>query len=157
MSCSGSRIRTSGVITRFFGRGSRPATDIMGRLRAFLAACGTTPGPRCTKAARPHARCPVCAPLFPIFLPGGGPRREAPSPSAFSDMILKALRAAGADSRDFSGVCARRGCISAAVEAGVPEPVLWLQSGHAQSCSARTYIRLTNPDLLFATWDAFNL
>ena len=62
------------------GRGSRPATDVVGRLRSFMASLGTTPGPGFTKAARPHARCPVCAPLFPILLPGGAPRRAAASP-----------------------------------------------------------------------------
>ena len=139
------------------GRGSRPETDIVGRLIAFMATCGTTPGPRCTKQARPHARCPACAPLFPLFLPGGAPRPKAPSASAFSDMILKALRLAGADTRDFSGVCARRGCISTAIEAGVPEAVIYLQSGHALSTSARCYMKLTKPDLLYATWEAFGL
>ena len=139
------------------GRGSRPATDVVGRLRSFMASLGTTPGPGFTKAARPHARCPVCAPLIPILLPGGAPRRAAASPTAFSDMILKALKRAGADTRDFSGICARRGCISTAVEAGVPEVILWLQSGHAQSRSARSYVKLTKPDLLFATWAAFDL
>ena len=139
------------------GRGSRPETDIVGRLRAFVAACRTSPGPACTKASRPHARCPGCAPLFPIFLPCGAPRKAAPSPAAFSDMILKGLKLVGADTADFSGVCARRGCLSAATEAGVPEAILWLQSGHAQSRSARAYIKLTKPDLLFATWSAFCL
>ena len=139
------------------GRGSRPETDIVGRLRTFMANCGTSPGPRCTKQARPHARCPACAPLFPVFLPGGAPRSKAPSPSAFSDMVLKALKLAGADTRNFSGVCARRGCISTATEAGVPEAVIYLQSGHAQSTSARSYIKLTRPDLLYATWEAFRL
>jgi len=139
------------------GRGARTETDIVGRLIAFMASCGTTPGPRCTKQARPHARCPACAPLFPLFLPGGAPRHKAPSASAFSDMILKALRLAGADTRDFSGVCARRGCISTAIEAGVPEAVVYLQSGHAHSTSARCYLKLTKPDLLYATWAAFGL
>ena len=72
-------------------------------------------------------------------------------------MILKALKLAGLDRRDFAGVCARRGCISTAIEANVPEAILWLQSGHAQSRSARVYINLTKPDLLFATWEAFGL
>ena len=139
------------------GRSSRQETDIVARLRAFMASCGTSPAPGCTKRARPHARCPVCAPLFPIFLPGGAPRATAPSSTAFSDMILKALKLAGLDRRDFSGVCARRGCISTAIEANVPEAILWLQSGHAQSRSARVYIKLTKPDLLFATWEAFGL
>jgi hypothetical protein len=81
----------------------------------------------------------------------------APAPTSFTDMILKALKLAGADTRDVSGVCAHRGCISTAIEAGVPEPIIWLQTGHAQSVSARTYIKLSKPDLLFATWAAFEL
>ena len=72
-------------------------------------------------------------------------------------MTLKALRRAGADTRDFPGVRARRGCISTAVETGVPEAILWLQTGHAKSVSARSYIKLSKPDLLFSTWAAFNL
>ena len=72
-------------------------------------------------------------------------------------MILKALKHAGANFRDYSGVCARRGCISTATEAKVPEVILWLQSGHAQTRSSRAYIKLAKPDLLFATWAAVNL
>ncbi len=49
------------------------------------------------------------------------------------------------------------GCISTAIEAKVPEAILWLQSGHAQTRSSRAYIKLAKPDLLFATWAAFNL
>ena len=72
-------------------------------------------------------------------------------------MILQDLKHAGANSRDYSIVCARRGCISTAPEAKVSEAVLWLQSGHAQTRSSRAYIKLAKPDLLFATWAAFNL
>ena len=38
-----------------------------------------------------------------------------------------------------------------AMEAGVPEHVLWMQSGHAQDKAARQYVVLnaTNADLLF--------
>lgn len=46
------------------GRGSRPATDIIARLQTFMADCGTSPRLGCAKASRPHARCPVCAPLL---------------------------------------------------------------------------------------------
>ena len=139
------------------GRASRREWDIVLRLRAMISAAGATPGLGCTKAARPHARCPVCPPLFPLFAPDGAPRMAAPSASAFSDMILKGLAAAGADPRDYCGNSARRGGITTAVEAGVPEVVLWLQSGHAADRSARTNIHLGNPDLLFQTWAAFRL
>ena len=82
---------------------------------------------------------------------------EAPAPTAFPDMILKAPKLAGRDRRDFSGVCARRGCISTAIVANVPEAIFWLQSGDTQSRSTRVYIKLTKPDLLFSTWEVFGL
>ena len=139
------------------GPSSRRDLDLVQRLRDFTARLGTTPGPHCTKASRPHARCPTCAPLFPLFNPDGSCRATAPSASSFSDMILKGLAHVGADTRDYSGICARRGGISTATEARVPEAILWLQSGHAQSRSARVYIKLDDPTLLFQTWAAFQL
>ena len=123
---------------------------------------GTEPLLGCSKRMRPQARCLLCPPLFPLSKRGKDWHAvmsdEHPSPNAFSGMVLRALRSVGCDTSAFSGVCARRGGLSTAIEAGVPEPVLWLQSGHAQSRSAsRLYIRLSNPELLFATWRSFNL
>jgi len=48
-------------------------------------------------------------------------------------------------------------CITTATEAGVPEEVLWLQSGHAGGSSSRRYVNLSDPALLFQTWAAFRL
>jgi hypothetical protein len=81
------------------------------------------------------------------------------SPSSFYEMIPKALERVGVDASGFSGVCARRGRITTAIEAGVPEHVLWMQSGHAQTRAARQYVVLsaTNPELLFQTYEAFRL
>ena len=72
-------------------------------------------------------------------------------------MILRGLGHLGMDTSAFSGVCARRGGLSTAIEAGVPEAILWMQSGHAQDKAARKYVKLTNPDKLYATWAAFCL
>lgn len=143
------------------GRARRRALDVVARLRSFMTRIGTVPGAGCTKAARPHARCPVCAPLFPMFTRTAGgaqvPSWQPTSPSAFSGMMSKALESTGHDATDFSGVCARRGGISTAIEAGVPESVLWLQSGHAADRSARSYVILSDPALLYLTWEAFRL
>ena len=79
------------------------------------------------------------------------------SPEAPCGMILSGLELAGADRSQYSGVSARRGCITTATEAGVPEEVLWLQSGHAGGSSSRRYVNLTDPALLFQTWAAFRL
>ena len=144
------------------GRSRSDSLDLVHQLRRFMEEAGTEPRPGCSKRMRPQARCLLCPPLFPLSKRGKDWHAvmsdEHPSPNAFSGMVLRALRNVGCDTRAFSGVCARRGGLSTAIEAGVPEPVLWLQSGHAQCRSAsRLYIRLSNPDLLFATWRSFNL
>jgi len=72
-------------------------------------------------------------------------------------MIVKGLQAANVDTTSFTGGCARKGGISTAIEAGVPEAILWMQSGHSQSRAARTYITLNSPMLLYETWSAFRL
>jgi hypothetical protein len=49
------------------------------------------------------------------------------------------------------------GGLTVASEAGVPESILYMQSGHSQPTAARGYVRLTNPDRLYDTWRAFQL
>ena len=144
------------------GRSRADGLDLVHQLRRFMEEAGTEPRPGCTKLLRPHARCLLCSPLFPLSKRGKDQHAvmsdRQPSPKAFSEMVVRALRYVGCDTSVFSGVCARRGGLFTAIEAGVPEPILWLQSGHAQSRSAsRTYIRLSNPKLLFATWRSFHL
>ena len=99
--------------------------------------------------------------LFPLLrrIKGGSlsPGKSARSASAFAGMILSGLELAGADKKQYSGVSARRGCITTATESGVPEEVLWLQSGHAGGSSSRRYVNLADPALLFRTWAAFRL
>ena len=83
--------------------------------------------------------------------------KAPPSASAFSGVLLTGRVLAGAHQSQHSGVSARRGCITTATEAGVPEEVLWLQSGHAGGSSSRRYVNLTDPARLFQTWAAFRL
>jgi hypothetical protein len=70
-----------------------------------------------------------------------------------SDWIRWAVAQAGRDSTRFSD----KGCISAAIEAGVDEAILYLQSGHGQALPARAYMHLTSPDRFFETFEAFSL
>ena len=72
-------------------------------------------------------------------------------------MVVRALGLVGYNTDLLSGISARRGGLSTAIEAGVPEAILWMQSGHAQDVAARRYIRLGSPRLLYRTWDAFRL
>lgn len=144
------------------GRSQSPFLDLVHQLRVYMHSSGLAPRKGCQKSLRPHAKCPVCPPLFPLSTRGRARHNvlstRFPSPAAFSEMIVRALAYVGCDTSAFSGVCARRGGLSTATEAGIPESILWLQSGHAQSrAAARTYIRLRNPELLYATWRAFRL
>ena len=50
-----------------------------------------------------------------------------------------------------------KGGLSTAIKAGVPEWVLFTQSGHGQQKAARAYVALDSPAFLFDTWSAFNL
>jgi hypothetical protein len=72
-------------------------------------------------------------------------------------MVVRALGHIGFNTALFSGISARRGGLSTAIEAGVPEAILWMQSGHAQDVAARRYVRLGSPKLLYRTWESFKL
>ena len=74
-----------------------------------------------------------------------------------SDWIRWAVAQAGGDSTRFSGISARKGGISAAIEARVDEAVLYLQSGHGQALPARAYMHLMSPDRFLETFEAFGL
>jgi hypothetical protein len=134
--------------------------DLVHQLHCFMEEAGLAPRPNCTKQASPHARCPICPPLFPLTvhtISGFKFTNQHPSPDKFSSWILAALCSVGVDTTAFSGVSARRGGLSTAIEAGVPEIILWMQSGHAQSRAARSYVALQSPSLLYKTWDASDL
>ena len=71
-------------------------------------------------------------------------------------MVTAALRTIDVHSPAFFGVSCRMGGLTVAAEAGVPESIMWMQSGHAQSMAARRYVRLTDPDRLYDTRRAFS-
>ena len=71
--------------------------------------------------------------------------------------MLNSLKMLGVDTKHFSGLSMRRGGISAALVARVPEPILFLQSGHGSNCAARNYMVPHNPHILFETYNAFGL
>ena len=84
---------------------------------------------------------------------------EDPTPTAtlMSSMVVSALKTIGIDNLAFTGMSCRMGGLTVATEAGAPESLLWMQSGHAQDRAARRYVRLTDPDRLYDTWRAFKL
>jgi hypothetical protein len=136
-----------------------PDFDIIGQLVAFQRDAGLAVQPGCTKRQHPEQRCPLCPPMFPRTSRDGRGfiTDRAPSSGDLSNMIVDGLRQVGFDTTLFSGISARRGGLSTAIEAGVPEHILWMQSGHAQDVAARRYVQLGSPALLYDTWAAFDL
>jgi hypothetical protein len=144
-----------------FGKAENPELDLNYQLGLFMDMAGTRPSTACTRATHPGKRC-KCPPLFPKFIRGPDGTltlAQDPTPSAplISGMVVSALRMIGVDTKAFSGVSCRMGGLTVAIEAGVPEHILWMQSGHAQDRAARRYVRLTTPDRLYDTWRAFRL
>jgi hypothetical protein len=143
------------------GRSKDPALDIVAQLRTWLRVAGLAVHSACAKRARPAARCPACPPLFPLTrCTSGGVTVVTDRPCSrqqASDWIRWAVSQAGGDSSRFSGISARKGGISTAIEARVDEAILYLQSGHGQALPARAYMHLTSPDRFLETFEAFGL
>ena len=73
-------------------------------------------------------------------------------------MIIRGMGHAGFDKNFFSGISARKGSLSTAIEGGVPEHILlWMQSGHVQDVAARRYVQLNSLALLYSTYESFGL
>ena len=98
-------------------------------------------------SALPALVC-TCWPLRPL---------TSASSENVSASIVRGLSHVGFDTSLFSWISARLGGLSTAIEAGVPEAILWMQSGHAADVSARRYVSLRSPKLLYRTWEAFRL
>ena len=143
------------------GRSRDPALDIVAQLRTWLRVAGLAVHRSCAKRARPAARCEVCPPLFPLTMCAQGGVTVATdrpcSRQQASDWIRWAVTQAGGDSTRFSGISARKGGISVAIEARVDEAILYLQSGHGQALPARAYMHLTSPGRFLETFEAFGL
>jgi hypothetical protein len=143
------------------GQSKDPSLDIVHQLGRWLSVTGMCVHPSCTKRPNPAARCLFCPPLFPRTMKGRGnvtyATMEPCSPQMISDAIKRMAKQAGADPSRYSGVSARKGGLSTAVQAGVEEVILHLQSGHGLPRAARTYMHLQDPRRLFETFEAFGL
>ena len=133
--------------------------DLLAQTREAIRLLGTEPGPNCEARFDSKTPCRFCPPLFPRLVKKGTEfdlKRHATSPE-ISAMIIAGLAAVGFNTTGFSGISARRGGLSTAIEGGVPEAILWMQSGHSQDLAARRYVALHSPALLYATYESFHL
>ena len=129
-------------------------------LREHIRRLGLRTDQRCTKEAKPGARCPFCDPVFPRLRAGRNTevlQRADAKPLAqmsrqqISGQVKIALESIGVDARRYSGISMRRGGITAAVQARVSEPILYLQSGHGTAMTGRRYVDPVDPRILYET------
>ena len=143
------------------GRAADPELDIVYQLRVWMEALDLRVHPRCRKRREPAARCPWCPPLFPRTRRGRGnvtlSDGSACSPQRMSGDIKFAMSQMGANPDRFSGVSARKGGLSTAIEAGIHEAILFLQTGHGQAKAARDYMHIRDPAVLMQVFEAFKL
>jgi hypothetical protein len=144
------------------GRSTDPQLDIVFQLQTWLASMGLSVHPGCTKRANTAARCPKCRPLFPRLANGPGRVHVATDEPMSVNMITEAVKQMvtreGLDSTLFSGISCRKGGLTTAILAGVPEEILYLQSGHGSNRPGRNYMILrNNPTRLLETFAAFDL
>jgi len=143
------------------GRSIDRELDIVTQLKVWMRWAGLHVQPGCAKRERTAAACTVCPPLFPRTQKGKGGVTRATNlpccPQRVSAIIKDAAAAAGCCAARFSGISARKGGLSTAIEAHVDECILYLQSGHSQDKAARRYMHLRDPARLFETFEAFEL
>jgi hypothetical protein len=143
------------------GRSQDRDLDLVFQLAAWFRLNNFVVAPACTKRRNPAFRCPHCPPLFARFQNGPGGSHVSSlvplSRQMIGDGIRRMLGQCGADVSHFSGISARKGGLTTAISAGVPEEILFLQSGHGQARAARNYMHLQDPARLFDTFRAFGL
>ena len=126
------------------------------RLRSFVNRQALEVTADCSKQRSPGARCRSCPPVFPRLTAGRASAKPV-SRQQVTNGVINSLRLIGVDTAHYSGLSMRRGGISAALVARVPEPILFLQSGHGSHCAARNYMVPRDPHILFETYLAFGL
>ena len=129
---------------------------VTSRVRAFVEELGLETSEECSKGRAPGARCRTCPPVFPRTVNGVDHSRPV-SRQQVTNAVINSLRMLEVDTTHFSGLSMRRGGISAALVARVPEPILFLQSGHGSNNAARNYMVPRNPHILFETYNAFGI
>ena len=124
--------------TKRFAYGANTAECLIGMVAAWKERTGLHVHPSCIKWTNMEtrgARCEWCGGLFRKFC-GDFPQMRGTSNAhalterAVTVAVEQLLTAVGQDATTFSGKCLRRGGLSTAKMAGIPEDLRRLQSGH---------------------------
>jgi integrase len=134
----------------------RVGAAVAARLRSYTERLELEVSEDCSKKRSPGARCRSCPPVFPHATAGARAAKPV-SRQQVTKAVTNSLAMLGVDTTHYSGLSMRRGGISAALVARVPEPILFLQSGHGSDNSARNYMVPRDPHILYETYLAFGL
>jgi hypothetical protein len=126
-----------------FGRSQDPELDAVAQLRRWLELAGLAVHPSCAREGRRGAEL--------------ARRRRPCTRQKASDWIRWVVMQAGGDSSRFSGISARKGDTSTAIEARVDKAILYLQSGHGAALPAQAYMWIAFPARFLETFEAFGL
>ena len=145
--------KRGGIMTRI------PSGPFAERLRKWIDEERLVRHPRCTLDTTPGARCRYCPPLFPKSPrprgeDAGSRSRTAVTRQNVTNAVKSCIRMLDGDDQHFSGKSMRLGGLSMAINAKVPEPILFLQSGHGKAKAARGYMIPDDPSLLYDTGKA---
>ena len=139
-----------GIMTRV------PPGPLAERLLQWIEAERLRRHPRCTRESAPGARYRYCPPLFPksaaparVGAPAGP--RLAVTRQNVTNAVKDCIHMLGGDAQNFSGKSMRLGGFSMAINARVPAPILYLQSGHGKAKAARGYMIPDDPSILYDT------
>ena len=135
-----------------------PAGDIVDWLKSYQTSFGLQTHRLCARRLDDREPCALCPPVFVKTKRQGSITvltKEPCNRQHIAGAFTRALGYIHVASPQFSGVSARKGGLSTAIEAGVPKWALFFQSGHGQSKAARAYMSLESPEYMFATWAAF--
>ena len=117
--------------------------------------------PRSAQRTRPAARCEVCAPPFKTEGCAKGSVKAHTMQARWRYQVesgFVGLSGAPAATRPVSGTSARKGGISTAIDAGVNETVLLLQSGHGRAAAPGARVHAAPVTRRFPeTFEAFGL
>jgi hypothetical protein len=92
--------------------------------KVFIQHVWVEPRKGCTKWQNPSEGCRLCPLLLPLSFPDGSfDLTRLPSPECISAMIVRP-GLVGINAHFFSGICARKGCLSTAMGKEVPGKIV---------------------------------
>ena len=139
------------------GRSQSERYDILGRLLCCWPGLSASSYKTCP-AAKLGRLCSSCPPVFPKTSKHGAEFTPVPqSADWYCKAVRKHIGALFPQPNLFSGKSTRSGAISHALDQGVPEHLVYLQSGHGRFSSGRTYVRVGKLQQLYSFYDSFTL